>query len=196
VRGEWQSSEAEIDAVLEKLGLALEPAQPRRKTDWTVAELYKTELPTPAWIVPGLLPAGVASLAGRPKMGKSLLALQLAAAVAVGRAFVGLEVHAGPVLFLALEDPPQRLRLRCRRSAARPSPASCAGGGQRVRCPHGASSTAALPLPSPAVTSSCWPVCQLYIPTRKRQARRSTPGGMAIQCGSATRSPGSQAVGG
>ena len=62
-------SAAEIDAVLQKLGLAQVRPQKRRKTGWTVGELYKTVLPVPVWIVPELLPAGLASLAGRPKDG-------------------------------------------------------------------------------------------------------------------------------
>ena len=89
--------------------------EPKEKTDWTVSELYQAELPTLNWVVPELLPAGLASLAGRPKMGKSLLALQLAAAVASGGVFLGHEVEAGRVLYLALEDSPQRLQERMRR---------------------------------------------------------------------------------
>jgi len=108
-------SDAEINDVLRKFGLVGERPRTRRKTDWTVRELYRTGLPAPIWVVRELLPAGLASLAGRPKMGKSLLALQLAAAVALGRSFLGYEVKAGPVLFLALEDPPQRLQERLRR---------------------------------------------------------------------------------
>ena len=110
-----EPSEAEIDAVLRELGLVQQRPQMGRKTDWTVGELYRTELSAPVWVVAELLPAGLASLAGRPKMGKSLLALQLAAAVALGRAFLGYKVEAGPVLLLALEDSPQRLQERLQR---------------------------------------------------------------------------------
>jgi DNA invertase Pin-like site-specific DNA recombinase len=100
------------------LGLApRKVARARRKSDWTVEELYAADLPKPKWIVPELLPTGLASLAGRPKLGKSWLALQLAAAVASGGRFLEREVEDGPVLFIALEDPPRRLRerLRCLR---------------------------------------------------------------------------------
>jgi DNA-binding transcriptional ArsR family regulator len=108
-------SEAEINAVLRKLDLVRGAAQVRQKRGWTVGELYQTALAAPVWIVPELLPAGLATLAGRPKIGKSLLALQLAAAVGLGHAFLGYEVQAGPVLFLALEDSPQRLQERLHR---------------------------------------------------------------------------------
>ena len=110
-----EEMEAYADAALGELGLVREGPRMRRKTDWTVGELYRSELPAPVWIVPKLLPAGLASLAGRPKMGKSLLALQLAAAVALGRPFLGYKVKAGPVLYLALEDSPQRLQERLQR---------------------------------------------------------------------------------
>ncbi len=105
----------EIDTLLR--GMGLDPGPPRKapaKSDWTVAELYAADLPEPKWVVPGLLPAGLASLAGRPKLGKSYLALQLAAAVAVGGMFLERRVAEGNVLFIALEDPPRRLRERVR----------------------------------------------------------------------------------
>jgi hypothetical protein len=99
-------SDTQINALLQQSGIT---SRERRKTDWTVDELYDTALPAPKWIVPDLLPAGLASLAGRPKVGKSWLALQLAAAVARGRPFLERKVQRGPVLFVALEDPPRRL---------------------------------------------------------------------------------------
>jgi hypothetical protein len=106
--------EAAANAALQALGLAQEPPRVRAKTDWTVEELYRADLPEPKWIVPGLLPTGLASLAGRPKLGKSWLALQLGAAVAVGGTFLERRVQEGRVLFIALEDPPRRLRERVR----------------------------------------------------------------------------------
>ena len=52
-------------------------------------------------------------LAGRPKIGKSWLALQLAVAVAEGGAFLEQPVTLrGAVLYLALEDTAQRLKER------------------------------------------------------------------------------------
>ncbi len=96
-----------------KLGFSPRAAPPvRRKTDWTVKELYDTDFAEPKWVVHELLPVGLASLAGRPKVGKSWLALQLAAAVATGQRFLDWEVEQGPVLFIALEDPPRRLKER------------------------------------------------------------------------------------
>ncbi len=104
--------EEQVAAALQRLGITPTARRPYVKTDWTVDELYDAMLPERAWVVPGLLPTGLASLAGRPKLGKSFLALQLAAAVAEGKPFLERKVQEGPVLFIALEDPPQRLRER------------------------------------------------------------------------------------
>jgi hypothetical protein len=59
------------------------------------------------YAVEGLLPlGGTAVLAGRPKGGKSTLALSLALAVARGEPFLGRESRKGTVLYLALEGAP------------------------------------------------------------------------------------------
>lgn len=61
----------------------------------------------------GLLTEGAAILAGRPKLGKSWLALGLALAVASGgRALGSIPVPQGDVLYLALEDGARRLQKR------------------------------------------------------------------------------------
>ena len=74
--------------------------------------ILTTEWPDPVWAVPGLLPVGLAILAGAPKVGKSWLALQIAQAVAAGGYIFNQLVERGPVLYLALEDPPRRLQER------------------------------------------------------------------------------------
>lgn len=74
--------------------------------------MTKTFTPT-NWIIPGVLPEGLTILAGRPKMGKSAMALNIALAVAYGvKVFNKNEVDKGAVLFLALEDGERRLRER------------------------------------------------------------------------------------
>jgi hypothetical protein len=95
--------------------------RPRPKTGWTAAELLAADLPHAGWIVPGLLPAGLSTLAGRPKMGKSWLALQIACAVGAGGSVLGRAVEQGPVLYLALEDSPRRLQERLRAQQAPPA---------------------------------------------------------------------------
>ncbi|MHC4698282.1 MAG: AAA family ATPase, partial [Planctomycetota bacterium] len=71
----------------------------------TVRELLN-EPPEPIrWLVDGLLPqGGLSILAGKPKAGKSTLARCVGLAVARGDPIIGRETHAGPVVYLGLED--------------------------------------------------------------------------------------------
>jgi hypothetical protein len=64
-------------------------------------------------IVPGLVPEGVTILAGKPKIGKSWLALDLCVAVAADRFVLGeTKPVQGHALYLALEDNERRLKKR------------------------------------------------------------------------------------
>ncbi len=84
-----------------------------RVSRWTAADLMSATFPEPRWAVPGLLAEGVSLLAGPPKVGKSWLSLGLAVAVASGGKALGrIDVTAGPVLYLALEDTGRRLKSR------------------------------------------------------------------------------------
>jgi hypothetical protein len=86
---------------------------------FTAAELMAEELPPVRWVVPGLLPEGVTLLAGKPKLGKSWLALGLGVAVASGGVALGTkQVERGDVLYLALEDNPRRLQGRLKKMLA------------------------------------------------------------------------------
>jgi hypothetical protein len=67
----------------------------------------------PRGIVSGLLPVGLTILAGRPKLGKTWLALQIARSVALGESLLGFfSVETGKVIYLALEDTPWRMGKR------------------------------------------------------------------------------------
>lgn len=79
----------------------------------TDADLDTLELPAPKWIISDYLAEGLVILAGKPKLGKSWLALGLAYAVATGgKALNAIEVDQGDVLCLALEDTRRRLQVR------------------------------------------------------------------------------------
>jgi hypothetical protein len=82
------------------------------KTVWTIAELRAATFPEPEWVIPGVLPVGLAFLAGRPKVGKSWMCLQFAHAVGAGGRCFEQPVRQGKVLYLALEDGERRLRRR------------------------------------------------------------------------------------
>jgi len=106
-----------LSAVFEFDPRAPDPAtqELREKTAWTQAELNTAVFPEPVWAVPGILPVGLCFLAGRPKVGKSWLALQIAHAVGTGGQVFGERVKKGKALYLALEDSPRRLQERSRK---------------------------------------------------------------------------------
>ena len=70
----------------------------------TAEELLSTPLPPVKWIIPGLLPAGLALFAGPSKAGKSWLTLWLCLQVAQGKPVWGREIEPRTVLYLSLED--------------------------------------------------------------------------------------------
>src|SRR5262245_10801496 len=77
-------------------------------------KLAAIELPPVKYIVQGYIAEGLTVLAGRPKVGKSWMALGLAIAVGspAGRALGSIRVEQGDVLYLALEDNKRRLKRR------------------------------------------------------------------------------------
>lgn len=79
---------------------------------WTAGDLLRAHFPPAVCVVPDLVPVGLTILAGRPKIGKSWLLLQIAIAVGTGGVVLGREVERRKVLVLALEDSPRRLRDR------------------------------------------------------------------------------------
>ncbi len=78
----------------------------------SVEALLTERFPEMVWIVPEILPSGLALLAGRPKVGKSWLALQFAQAVVTGGVVLDQPVPQGSILYVALEDAPRRLQER------------------------------------------------------------------------------------
>lgn len=82
---------------------------------FSAAALQGVKLPETRWAVPGLLAEGYSILAGRPKRGKSWLALNVAVAIASGGKVLGsIDVEQGEVLYLGLEDTSRRLQSRLR----------------------------------------------------------------------------------
>jgi len=76
-------------------------------------------LPPMRWAVEGLLPEGLAILAGKPKSGKSYLALEIAISVANGEIALNyFPTETGEVLFVAMEDGESRLQNRIRQITA------------------------------------------------------------------------------
>jgi len=71
------------------------------------------EFPEPKWMIPSIIPEGLSILCGKPKIGKSILSLNLAVAVATGGMALGkIQVEKSGVYYLALEDSHRRLKER------------------------------------------------------------------------------------
>lgn len=81
----------------------------------TEADLDLSDIPPLRFIIHGLLPEGLAALAGKPKRGKSWLVLGMAQSVATGRHILDRPALHGDVLYLALEDGRRRIQDRSRK---------------------------------------------------------------------------------
>ena len=76
-------------------------------------DLSNLEIPPIKWAVDGVIAEGLTILAGKPKMGKSILGMNLCISVAMGSEALGYaECKKGGVLYLALEDVKRRLQSR------------------------------------------------------------------------------------
>jgi hypothetical protein len=80
---------------------------------YTASELMQIDFPEPVWVIPNLLPQGLTLLCGKPKMGKSFLALNVALDLSSGSKVLGkIPINPIAVLYLALEDTYRRLKGR------------------------------------------------------------------------------------
>jgi len=79
----------------------------------TGAALLKKKLPPKRWVIEGFLAEGFTLLAGKPKVGKSFLILQIVTALAAGGKILK-DYYSNPceTVYLALEDTPLRLKTR------------------------------------------------------------------------------------
>lgn len=75
--------------------------------------LKEQTFPPLAFAVPILIPEGLTLLAGSPKTGKSLLALQVSLACSTGGILFGEKCIKRPVIYLALEDDDRNMQERC-----------------------------------------------------------------------------------
>lgn len=84
--------------------------------------IANTDYPPPVFVVDKLVPQGLTIAAGRPKVGKSWLALQMAIAVALGEPVLKTFRVAmpGKVLYLALEEPEWRTHHRLKQIVPNP----------------------------------------------------------------------------
>src|SRR5258708_17587659 len=95
------------------------PSSENKPTIFSLRDLLAWDLPPVRWAVPEILPEGLTLLAGKPKLGKSWLALSLALSIAAGGIALGKQpVPQGDVLYLALEENARRLQARAQQLLA------------------------------------------------------------------------------
>jgi len=91
----------------------LQPAPARESQFYSAASLKGKPVPPRQWLVHGLVPSKTVTLfSGDGGTGKSLLALQLAVAVAAQTAWIGKTANTGRVIFLSAEDDDEELHRR------------------------------------------------------------------------------------
>ncbi|MES2665414.1 MAG: AAA family ATPase [Pseudomonadota bacterium] len=92
---------------------AIIPKAERASRFYSAATLAGRAVPERKWLVPDLIPARTVTLLyGDGGTGKSLLALQLAVAVATGQRWLGRETQGGQCVFLSAEDEADELHRR------------------------------------------------------------------------------------
>ena len=103
----------EAEEILAPIAFGNEKSQKRVFQIYTGPALMRTKFPAPTWVIQGMLSEGLNILAGKPKMGKSILALNLGLTISGGGLALGnTAVEQGDVLYLALEDKFRRLQTR------------------------------------------------------------------------------------
>jgi RecA-family ATPase len=89
---------------------------PKPMSALSAEQIMEMELPPQRHLVKGIIAVGCNLLAGKPKIGKSWLALQLAISVSLGKPLFGsIAVEKKGVLYLALEDNIRRIKKRLSR---------------------------------------------------------------------------------
>jgi RecA-family ATPase len=84
-----------------------------RKTSWTGKQIVQEELGDVQWLIEHILPQGFFFIAGRPKIGKSFMTLQMCLSIVMGTSFLGYKIaQPGRVLYISLEDNVRRIKKR------------------------------------------------------------------------------------
>lgn len=109
---EINPSDENIEEILRQMQRMSDPSY---LPTMTMSQLYDTVYESRLPVIDGLLYPGTYLFVGAPKVGKSFLMAQIAYHVSTGQALWNYPVHAGTVLYLALEDDYRRLQERLSR---------------------------------------------------------------------------------
>lgn len=105
-----------IDETMEEMLRQMQRmSDPSYLATMTMSQLYDTVYESRLPVIDGLLYPGTYLFVGAPKVGKSFLMAQIAYHVSTGQTLWNYPVHAGTVLYLALEDDYRRLQERLSR---------------------------------------------------------------------------------
>lgn len=102
------------DDILHTIVLYFERLQGNLKPSaFTTADILSADVTERTWLCKDFLPSqGISILAGKPKRGKSIMALRISHAIATGGKFLDRQCDEGKVCYLALEDNVRRLKSR------------------------------------------------------------------------------------
>ena len=78
----------------------------------SASDLQIANIPPPEWLIPDVLPQGLAILCASSKVGKSWMAMQMCLAISRGKEFLDYKTNQSSCLYLALEDSLFRLKER------------------------------------------------------------------------------------
>ncbi len=110
---DWAGTADELRRLIDKALDDTPGSRPAYLSGISAAALMAKQFQPVRYIINDLLAEGATLFAGKPKLGKSWLALDIGLAVASGHPLFGsLPVEGGDVLYLALEDSERRLRSR------------------------------------------------------------------------------------
>ncbi len=108
---DWKAFKSAFEQAIQKANIWRKPR--KKPKTFLLRDLQDEVLPETKWAIPDILPEGLTILGGKPKMGKSWLALAMLDAIAAGGAALGnIAVEQGDVLYISFEDKKKRLQKR------------------------------------------------------------------------------------
>lgn len=102
----------DLDAKIVRLDAQPQP-KPTKFRRTNTNDIMARDYPAIKWVVPGYISEGFLVLAGRQKLGKTWLAIDMALAVATGGVAIGsIDCELGNVLYIDMENGPRRIQSR------------------------------------------------------------------------------------